>query len=119
MKPSYDTAFLEIVHPDAHGIGDLVVTTLTNDYMPLLRYRIGDLAEQHVQPYGNHFTVHGRARDALTAADGRRVTTWQVDQCFIGRMASRIMNCGRRKMAAVSCVSCRTAMGRRKKYYAG
>ncbi len=82
MKPSYDTAFLELVDADAHGIGDLVVTTLTNDYMPLLRYRIGDLAEWHALPYGNRFTIHGRARDALTAADGGRVTTWQVDQCF-------------------------------------
>ncbi|MEJ0090498.1 MAG: hypothetical protein WDM80_12260 [Limisphaerales bacterium] len=82
MKPSYDTAFLEIVGADAHGVGDLIVTTLTNDYMPLLRYRIGDLAEKHVTSYGNHFTVHGRARDALTADDGQRVTTWQVDQCF-------------------------------------
>jgi phenylacetate-CoA ligase len=84
MKPGYDTAFLEIVNADARNIGDLVVTTLTNDYMPLLRYRIGDLAERHVQPYGNHFTVHGRARDALVARDGSRVTTWQADQCFAG-----------------------------------
>jgi phenylacetate-CoA ligase len=83
MKPSYDTAFFEIVDVDARGIGDLVITTLTNDYMPLLRYRIGDLAERHVQPYENHYTVHGRARDALAARDGQRVTTWQVDQCFI------------------------------------
>ena len=82
MKQSYDTAFLEIVDADARGIGDLVVTTLTNDYMPLLRYRIGDLMEKHIRPYGNHFTVHGRARDALTAGDGRRVTTWEADQCF-------------------------------------
>jgi phenylacetate-CoA ligase len=82
MKPSYDTAFLEIVDAGARGIGDLVVTTLTNDYMPLLRYRIGDLVEHNVQPYGNHFTVHGRARDALTSHDGQRVTTWEVDQCF-------------------------------------
>ncbi len=82
MKPSYDTAFLELVDADAQGIGDLVVTTLTNDYMPLLRYRIGDLAEPQVTPYGNRYTVHGRARDALAAGDGRRVTTWQVDQCF-------------------------------------
>ncbi|HSY74305.1 MAG TPA: hypothetical protein VK810_02450 [Dongiaceae bacterium] len=82
MKPSYDTAFLEIVNADARGVGELVVTTLTNDYMPLLRYRIGDLVEQHVQPYGNHFIVHGRARDALTSRDGERVTTWEVDQCF-------------------------------------
>jgi phenylacetate-CoA ligase len=84
MKPSYDTAFLEIVNPDAQGIGDLVVTTLTNDYMPLVRYRIGDLAERIERPYTSDFVVHGRSRDALTAADGRRVTTWQVDQCFGG-----------------------------------
>jgi len=82
MKPSYDTAFLEIVDADARDVGELVVTTLTNDYMPLLRYRIGDLVEQHIQPYENHFTVHGRARDTLTSHDGRRVTTWEVDQCF-------------------------------------
>ena len=82
MKPNYDTAFLEIVDAGADGIGDLVVTTLTNDYMPLLRYRIGDLAEKCVQPYGNDFIVHGRARDALVANDGSRVTTWQVDGCF-------------------------------------
>lgn len=84
MKPSYDTAFLEIVDADAHGIGELVVTTLTNDYMPLLRYRIGDLAERIERPYTSDFVVHGRSRDALAAADGRRVTTWQVDQCFAG-----------------------------------
>ena len=82
MKPGYDTAFLEIVDADAEGVGELVVTTLTNDYMPLLRYRIGDLAERRVQPYGTRFLIHGRARDALTAGDGRRVTTALVDECF-------------------------------------
>jgi phenylacetate-CoA ligase len=84
MKPSYDTAFLEIVDADERGVGELVVTTLTNDYMPLVRYRIGDLAERIERPYGTHFMVHGRARDALLARDGRRVTTWQVDRCFDG-----------------------------------
>jgi phenylacetate-CoA ligase len=84
MKPGYDTAFLEIVDADPGGVGELVVTTLTNDYMPLLRYRIGDLAERRVQPYGTSFVIHGRARDALRTGDGRRVTTWQVDQCFVG-----------------------------------
>ena len=82
MKASDETAFLEIIKPDAGGIGDLVVTTLSNDYMPLLRYCIGDLAAKRARPYGNDFTVHGRARDALVAGDGTRVTTWQVDQCF-------------------------------------
>ena len=66
----------------SRGIGDLIVTTLSNDYMPLLRYRIGDLAEKISTPDGARFIVHGRAKDALLAADGSRVTTWQVDQCF-------------------------------------
>ena len=82
MKSSYDTAFLEIMGADPDGVGELVVTTLTNDYMPLLRYRIGDLAQRHAHPYGNDFVIHGRVRDALHAGDGRRVSTWQVDQCF-------------------------------------
>jgi phenylacetate-CoA ligase len=72
------------VDADARGVGELVVTTLTNDYMPLLRYRIGDLVEKHAQPYGNHFTVHGRVRDALIASDGTRLTTWEIDRCFDG-----------------------------------
>jgi len=83
MKPSIETAFLEIVDTDAQGIGDLIVTTLTNDYMPLLRYRIGDLAERRATSRGDCFTVHGRARDSLTSTHGQRVTTWQVDQCFV------------------------------------
>ena len=82
MKPSYDTAFLEIVDADTRGIGDLIVTTLSNDYMPLLRYRIGDLAERREQPYGTDYIIHGRASAALTSGDSQRVTTWEVDQCF-------------------------------------
>ncbi len=84
MKPSYDNAFLEVVSPDERGVGDLVVTTLTNDYMPLLRYRIGDLVERRELSYATTYVVHGRERDTLRARDGRRVTTWQVDDCFVG-----------------------------------
>ncbi|MBC8095827.1 MAG: hypothetical protein H7Y43_08440, partial [Akkermansiaceae bacterium] len=65
-------------------IGNLIVTTLSNDYMPLLRYGIGDLAERNERSYGTDYIVHGRARDVLLAGDGQRVTTWQVDQCFAG-----------------------------------
>jgi len=82
MKPSLDTAFLEITDPDANGVGDLVVTTLSNDHMPLLRYRIGDLVERRTAPYATTYFVQGRVRDSLRVTDGRRVTTWQVDQCF-------------------------------------
>ena len=84
MKPSYDTAYLEVVDADANGIGNLIVTTLSNDYMPLLRYGIGDLVERNERSYGTDYVVHGRARDALLAGNGRRVMTWQVDQCFAG-----------------------------------
>ena len=82
MKACRETAFLEIVEADEQNIGALIVTTLSNDFMPLLRYRIGDLAERIEQPHGNNYIVHGRARDALIARNGERVTTWQVDQCF-------------------------------------
>ena len=82
MKRSHDTAFLEVVDVDEQEVGELIVTTLSNDYMPLLRYRIGDLVQRQERSYGTDYVVHGRARDALRAHDGRRVTTWQVDQCF-------------------------------------
>ena len=83
MKQSYDTAYLEITDADPRGIGDLVVTTLSNDYMPLLRYRIGDLGgKSRAACMATATSAHGRIRDALTAGDVSRVTTWQVDQCL-------------------------------------
>ena len=81
MRPSHETALLEVLNTDAQGISELAVTTLTNDYMPLIRYRIGDLVERHERPYYTRYVVHGRAKDAFVAADDRRVTTWQIDQC--------------------------------------
>jgi hypothetical protein len=48
--------------------------------MPLIRYRIGDLVEELESPCGTHYVVHGRVLDAFLAADGRLVTTWQIDQ---------------------------------------
>ena len=81
MRPSHETALLEVLDTDAQGVSELAVTTLTNDYMPLIRYRIGDLVERHERPYCTSYFVHGRAKDAFVLADGRRVTTWQTDQC--------------------------------------
>jgi phenylacetate-CoA ligase len=84
MKASHENAVLEVIEEDWRGVGELAVTTLTNDYMPLLRYRIGDLAERRTQLDETTYIVHGRARDSLRDRDGRRVTTWEVDQCFAG-----------------------------------
>jgi phenylacetate-CoA ligase len=82
MRPSHETAVLEVLNTDQQGISEVAVTTLTNDFMPLIRYRIGDLVERHVRPYHTSYRVHGRAADAFVTADARRVTTWQIDQCL-------------------------------------
>jgi phenylacetate-coenzyme A ligase PaaK-like adenylate-forming protein len=83
-KPCLKNVYLETVESGQAGIGSLVVTTLTNDIMPLVRYRTGDLAQRLDQPSGTHYIVHGRTRDVLHRADGQRITTWQADQCFAG-----------------------------------
>lgn len=82
MVPSVSTAFLEVVNPDATGVGDLVVTTLSNPYMPLIRYRIGDLVRAETRPYLTQFELHGRTQDALLSTRGQRVTAGQIDRCF-------------------------------------
>lgn len=82
MRPSLETALFEVVEPDPQGVGDLVVTTLTNDFMPLLRYRIGDLVERRELPYRTRYILHGRAGDAFHTGSGRRVTIRQLDQCL-------------------------------------
>ncbi len=78
MIPSPATAFLELCDIDAQGVGQLLVTTRTNAYLPLLRYEIGDLAA--IVPNG--YRIHGRVRDALRRADHSLLTTYQVDQSF-------------------------------------
>jgi phenylacetate-coenzyme A ligase PaaK-like adenylate-forming protein len=52
--------------------------------MPLIRYRIGDLVEKRELPFGTRYVLHGRAADAFRTPQGQRVTTRQVDQCFVG-----------------------------------
>jgi len=84
MRPSLETAFLELLQADRSGVGDLVVTTLTNAFMPLIRYRIGDLVERADTPYGTRYTLHGRVADAFQISRAERVTTRQVDQCLGG-----------------------------------
>jgi phenylacetate-CoA ligase len=82
MIPSLETAFLEMIAADHQGIGELVVTTLTNEYMPLIRYRIGDLVQRQLGGHHTAFQVHGRLTDALVPSDGQRRTVRQVDDCF-------------------------------------
>ena len=78
MRPSPETALLEST--TATGIGELLVSTLTNPYLPLVRYEMGD----YVERVAGGYLVHGRKRDALRGADGRILTTRQVDAAFAG-----------------------------------
>jgi len=84
MRPSLETAFLELVQWEAEGVGELVVSTLSNPVMPLIRYRIGDLVERAEGPYGMRYRLHGRTADAFELSDGERVTTKHIDECFAG-----------------------------------
>lgn len=83
MRPSRETAYLEVINPDQNGVGELVVTTLTNEYMPLIRYRIGDLVQKEIHGTDISYTVHGRFIDAVHTAGESRVTTLQIDNCFV------------------------------------
>jgi len=83
MRPSLETAFFEVIETDDFGVGNLVVTTLSNPLMPLIRYRIGDLVERSDTPYGSRYVVHGRVADAFHISGESRVTTRRVDQCFL------------------------------------
>jgi phenylacetate-CoA ligase len=84
MRPSLETAFFEVVETDNEGVGQLVVSTLTNPLMPLIRYRIGDLVERVGSQYGARYQVHGREADSFQVTSKCRVTTLQVDRCFRG-----------------------------------
>jgi len=84
MIPSGKIAQLDVINEDERGVGELVVSTLTNDYMPLLNYRIGDLVERKPGVDGLTYRLHGRAADALPGPNGLRITVRDIDQCFVG-----------------------------------
>ncbi len=82
MLPSSRTAYLELLDIDPRGVGRLVVTTLTNDYMPLIRYDIGDLVRIIPTRSSPVYEVHGRTKDSIVNTRGGRITVADVDRCF-------------------------------------
>ena len=74
------------------GIYYLLVTSLKNQYMPLIRYRIGDLVKvdeppERVVPNQTHDDVRvahlcGRAKDAVQSPSGRTVTPGELDRAL-------------------------------------
>jgi phenylacetate-coenzyme A ligase PaaK-like adenylate-forming protein len=84
MVPSPKAAYLTVTQKDKRGVGEVVVYTLTNDYMPLLNYQIGDLVERRTSDGKVTYVLHGRSADTVATVDGRRVTVRDIDQCFVG-----------------------------------
>lgn len=83
LRPNTEVALLETRHPERQDVGELVVTTLTNEFMPLIRYSIGDL----VAPPGtadSGYVLHGRLADAARSDAGQLVTVRELDECFAG-----------------------------------
>ncbi len=78
MISNEQNAFLEVVDMDDQGIGNLVVSTLENDFMPLLRYQIGDLVQCQKSDQGTTFKLHGRQRDSFIGPQNRRLTVGQI-----------------------------------------
>lgn len=79
-----DLFYVEVItesgRPANEGeIGEIVVTDLSNRYMPFVRYRTGDLAVPtgRTCPCGRGFPllerIEGRTFDAIVTADGRHV----------------------------------------------
>lgn len=85
MHVQPESGILEILDEDRRPcrpgeVGEMVITGLMNEAMPLIRYRIGDLAawspEQHC-PCGRSSAlvshIEGRADEYLLLPDGRRI----------------------------------------------
>ena len=109
MAPSFETALLEVIDLDSHGIGELVVTTLTNYFMPLVRYRIGDLVERRTQPYQTRYVVDGRVADAVRRADGTRSDRVAGGPVFCGPDGVAHYQLRQARTAGGACGLCRMA----------
>ncbi|MEO1631440.1 MAG: hypothetical protein AAFU38_11735 [Bacteroidota bacterium] len=76
LRVREDAVFLE-THADADGHEEILVTVLTNPSFPLLRYRIGDVAEGPMARAEQGFAVlpgvRGRQNDILVSRSGRLV----------------------------------------------
>ncbi len=98
MHVNSDVIHLEVLDDDGRAVpdgveGNLVATSLVNNAMPLLRYRIGDRGSLRSDPCecGRHFpllgVVTGRAADVLVLSDGRRVSPYAFS-CALEREES-------------------------------
>jgi phenylacetate-CoA ligase len=94
LHTSDDTVLVEILDPDGVPVapgerGEVVVTALHSFTMPLIRFRLGDLAEQGAArcecgaPFGTIHGVQGRMLDLFPLPDGRVVHPYFLSESLI------------------------------------
>ncbi len=71
-----ENIYLEIINPDAEGTGDVIITGLRNQVMPLIRYQLGDLVKLDTSPCDCKITLPrieimmGRNNDIIKTPEG-------------------------------------------------
>jgi len=88
-----DHFYLEVINPDTEKwvepgvLGEAVITTLSKEGSPLIRYRIGDLVRLLGKKCNCGRTlplleIKGRASEVLVLTEGTKVYPFQVDAAF-------------------------------------
>ena len=94
LHTSDDTVLVEVIGPDGGPVapgerGEVVVTALHSFTMPLIRFRIGDLAEQGAAqcecgaPFATIHGVQGRMLDMFPLPDGRVIHPYYLSETLI------------------------------------
>lgn len=95
---------VEVIDPitnlpiEPNELGEIVVTTLANEAMPLVRYRTGNLARLVVEPCGCGGILHrlsgveGRLRNNIALSNGKTLNIYQLDDAIFSHPAIRGFN---------------------------
>jgi phenylacetate-CoA ligase len=94
LHTSDDTVLVEVIGADGSPVakgepGEVVVTALHTFTMPLIRFRIGDVAVQGSSqcecgaPFGTIQRVHGRMLDMFPLPDGRVIHAYYLSESLI------------------------------------
>jgi phenylacetate-CoA ligase len=65
-----DTIICEVINPDKHGLGDLLITNLYSYHQPIIRYKIGDKVK-----LSSHECQCGRKTRIIERIEGREIDT--------------------------------------------
>lgn len=72
-----ENIYLEIINPDEQGVGEVIITGLRNQAMPLIRYQLDDLAKIDTSPCNCEITLPrlkimaGRNNDIIKTPEGK------------------------------------------------